>query len=226
MRLLTVLPAVVSVAILGFVDASLSQDYAVQASSMEFSSSTSSSPQYSSQQASSSQSWTDSGSISSSDNQIVSELPSQQIELKNRRNNLAPFTTDGCSMWIDGTPNQPWLWRHCCVAHDRDYWIGGTAMERRASDQRLHKCVMDIAGKFMGGYMYTFVIPGGSPYWLTPYRWGYGWSYLEEGKWRGYKSLSDDELAQANALIPDAEKTITEDAIQHPADFKIPERHD
>ena len=134
---------------------------------------------------------------------------------------LAPFTTDGCSMWIDGPPNQPWLWRHCCVAHDRAYWIGGTAAERRKSDQDLQKCITDVAGKFMGDSMYMGVMPGGSPYWVTPYRWGYGWSYFDAGKLRGYKSLNEDELAQANALIPDAEEKIAFDAIDHPANFRF-----
>lgn len=144
--------------------------------------------------------------------------------LKPSKNILAPFTTDGCSLWIDGTPSQPFLWRHCCVAHDKAYWIGGTAQERRHSDQELQKCVTDIAGAAMGNYMYTFVIPGGSPYWLTTYRWGYGWSYLQEGTWRGYKTLSDEELVQVNALLPDAEKTIAQDAAEHPADLKIIEQ--
>jgi hypothetical protein len=137
------------------------------------------------------------------------------------KNMLAPFTTDGCSMWIDGPLNQPWLWRHCCVSHDRIYWIGGTATERRKSDQDLQKCITDVAGKFMGDSMYMGVMPGGSPYWVTPYRWGYGWSYFESGKLRGYKSLNEEELAQANALIPDAEKTIAQDASDHPANFRF-----
>lgn len=137
---------------------------------------------------------------------------------------LNPFATDGCSMWIDGTPRQPSLWRHCCVAHDKAYWIGGTAHERRKADQALQVCVRDLAGRMMGDYMYTFVIPGGSPYWLMPYRWGYGWSYLENGMPRGYKTLTDEELAQVNALAPQTEKTIADDAAAHPVNFKIPEQ--
>ena len=211
MRLSTMLTAV-SVAVLSFTDAKLSQGQIVQASSIETGSSRDSS---------------ESSSTHSLDNQTISASQSSQNneQMNVPKNSLAPFATDGCSMWIDGTSSQPWLWRHCCVAHDRDYWIGGTALERRASDQRLHKCVMDIAGKFMGDYMYTFVIPGGSPYWITPYRWGYGWSYMDEGKLRGYRNLSEDEVAQVNSLIPDAEKTIANDIILHPSNFKIPERH-
>ncbi|RYY73623.1 MAG: hypothetical protein EOO52_16545 [Gammaproteobacteria bacterium] len=53
--------------------------------------------------------------------------------------------------------------------------------------------------------------------------WGYGWNYLDAGKLRGYKTLSEDDLAQVQALIRDSEKTIAEDANEHPASFKIPE---
>ncbi|MET0356905.1 MAG: hypothetical protein ABW044_09005 [Cellvibrio sp.] len=193
MRLSRMLPVAVLVPMLIVAETSLSQDYRVDGSS---------------------------SSSSQSTETQVSSVHKLLPFLSPTKNILAPFTTDGCSMWIDGTPNQPFLWRHCCVAHDKAYWIGGTALERRQSDQELQKCITDIAGTIMGNYMYTFVIPGGSPYWLTTYRWGYGWSYLEEGKWRGYKTLGDEELVQVNALLPDAEKTIAQDAIQHPADFK------
>ena len=154
----------------------------------------------------------------------VSQFSSIQSQTRSLTTILAPFTTDGCSMWIDGPPNQPWLWRHCCVAHDRVYWIGGTAAERRKSDQDLQKCITNVAGRIMGDSMYMGVLPGGSPYWVTPYRWGYGWSYFDAGKLRGYKNLSEEELNQVNALIPAAEKTIAQDAIEHPANFKTPQK--
>jgi hypothetical protein len=157
----------------------------------------------------------------------VSEVSSEQSSSASSHSKsvLSPFSTDGCSMWIDGTPRQPSLWRHCCVAHDKAYWIGGTAHERRKADQALQVCVRGLAGRVMGDYMYTFVIPGGSPYWLMPYRWGYGWSYLENGMPRGYKTLSDSELAQVNALASQTEKTIADDAATHPINFKIPEHN-
>jgi hypothetical protein len=201
MRLSTTVLAMSLIATRVFAEVSLSKDFSEQVNSAP---------------SSSSQSESDSSS----------SLPATiNSQVNVSKNSLAPFVTDGCSMWIDGTPNQPWLWRHCCVAHDRAYWIGGTTDERRKSDQDLQKCVKDVAGQMMADYMYTLVIPGGSPYWMTPYRWGYGWSYFDEGKLRGFKTLSEEELAQAQALIPDAEKTIAEDAIQHPANFKITERH-
>lgn len=130
---------------------------------------------------------------------------------------LKPFTTDGCSVWIDGTPKLPYLWRHCCVAHDKAYWVGGAESVRAAADKALQACMTELAGEGMANYMYFFVTTGGSPLWLTPYRWGYGWSYMDAGKPRGYKLLSESELAQVNALMPQAEQVIAADAIKHPA---------
>jgi hypothetical protein len=130
-------------------------------------------------------------------------------------NTLKPFATDGCSMWIDGTPKHPHLWRGCCVAHDRAYWLGGTSEERRHADDQLRVCVNEKIGKGMAEYMYVNVLWGGSPYWLAPYRWGFGWEYLEDGKPRGYKTPTIDEQRQIDKLLPEAEKIILEDTARH-----------
>ena len=131
-------------------------------------------------------------------------------------NHLRPFVTDGCSMWIDGPPNNPYLWRHCCVAHDRAYWLGGTRAERTQADEQLLACVTNLGGKAMGDYMHFFVSWGGSPFWLTSYRWGYGWDYMEGGRLRGYKVPAGDELTQVKALLPQAEQRMRDDAATHP----------
>ncbi|WP_189420930.1 helicase [Cellvibrio zantedeschiae] len=133
------------------------------------------------------------------------------------KDTLKPFTTDGCSVWIDGPPKAPYLWRHCCVAHDIAYWQGGSQQLRVQADKDLQACIAKLAGDGMANYMYFFVSTGGSPLWLTPYRWGYGWSYLDAGKPRGYKLLTAEEQAQVAALMPKAEETIAEDAKNHPA---------
>lgn len=138
-----------------------------------------------------------------------------------QENNLKPFTTDGCSMWMDGTPKHPYLWRHCCVAHDKAYWIGGSAQQRADADDELKACVKTAMGTGMANYMHTGVIIGGSPLWLTPYRWGYGWSYLDETTLRGYKLLTKAEQTQVTSLLPQAEQTIVEDALKHPADSTV-----
>lgn len=132
-------------------------------------------------------------------------------------NKLRPFVTDGCSMWFDGTHRQPYLWRHCCVVHDLAYWQGGASQVRDQADQQLRACVSEVAGKAMGNYMYFFVSTGGSPLLPTAYRWGYGWNYLENGHPRGYQLPNPQEQLQLDALLPQAQQRVQEDARQHPA---------
>ena len=85
------------------------------------------------------------------------------------------FKSDGCSCW----PDSEWL--ECCVAHDLDYWMGGTAEERKESDIRLRECVTGKGHPTMGKVMYPGVRLGGV-YWLpTPFRWGFGWDYPQSG---------------------------------------------
>ena len=134
-----------------------------------------------------------------------------------RADGLKPFTTDGCSLWIDGTPEKPNLWRHCCVAHDLAYWQGGSESQRKAADQAIEACVTQAQGAGMGQYIYTNVRWGGSPFWPSYYRWGYGWDYWYGLKPRGYKTPSAEEQAQIDALLPAAQALIAEDARLHPA---------
>jgi hypothetical protein len=133
---------------------------------------------------------------------------------------LKPFATDGCSMWVDGTPANPNLWRHCCVAHDKDYWLGGSEAERKASDERLRSCVASTGEKGMGSYLYVNVRWGGAPFWMTPYRWGYGWDFLEGNSPRGYRQPSTQEQQQIDQLLPSAEELVRQDALSHPALLK------
>lgn len=141
----------------------------------------------------------------------------QAIAHTSHASELKPFTTDGCSLWIDGTLEQPNLWRHCCVAHDLDYWKGGSEAQRKASDERIQACVKEAQGKGMANYIYTNVRWGGSPYWMNHYRWGYGWDYFD-GVWpRGYKVPTEQEQQLIDQAMPAALKVIAEDAIQNPA---------
>lgn len=131
-------------------------------------------------------------------------------------NSLKPFATDGCSLWLDGTPEQPNLWRHCCVAHDLAYWQGGTKEQRKQADEEILACVKQAQGSGMANYIYGNVRWGGSPYWMSNYRWGYGWDYLD-GMWpRGYKVPTAEEQALINAQMPAALEVITRDAELNP----------
>ncbi len=109
---------------------------------------------------------------------------------------LADFTTDGCSMFPDGTPEQPTLWQNCCVLHDIAYWQGGSFQQRLQADKALAACVTAHGKLDLAKVMFAGVRVGGSPYLPTSYRWGYGWAFP-----RGYKVVSDIERTQINEKL-------------------------
>lgn len=109
--------------------------------------------------------------------------------------NIAPFTSDGCSAFPDGTMAQQKLWLACCQAHDLAYWKGGTYAERLAADQELEQCVAATGEPAVAKIMLAGVRVGGTPYLPTKFRWGYGWPFM-----RGYKALSADELKSLQHL--------------------------
>ena len=102
---------------------------------------------------------------------------------------LSDFTSDGCSLFIDGTFEDPDLWKECCLKHDVAYWQGGTEEEREAADIAFRECVKKKTGNAeLAEVMYQAVRKGGDPYFPTWYRWGYGWPIG-----RGYKPLTEGE---------------------------------
>lgn len=106
---------------------------------------------------------------------------------------IAPFTTDGCSLFPDRSPGGKADWCSCCVAHDLVYWRGGTAEERHKADQDLKACVRQSSSGLLAAFMYAGVRLGGVPYFNTTFRWGYGWPY-----YRPYGPLGSDEAASAS----------------------------
>lgn len=147
---------------------------------------------------------------------LIFLLITHVIAHTSQANELKPFTTDGCSLWMDGTLEQPNLWRHCCVAHDLDYWMGGSEEQRKKSDENIQACVNEAQGSGMATYMYKNVRWGGSPYWMNYYRWGYGWDYLD-GLWpRGYKVPTPEEQVQIDRLLPTAHQLMRDDALKNP----------
>lgn len=115
---------------------------------------------------------------------------------------LSPFTTDGCSDFPDGTPAHKDLWLRCCIAHDKKYWLGGTYQERADADRELRACVQSVGEPAIAALMLAGVRVGGSPWWPTGFRWGYGWPYTH-----GYRALTRDELEQARKLLQQAPAT-------------------
>lgn len=111
---------------------------------------------------------------------------------------LRPFTSDGCSAFPDGTFTDSTKWLKCCVAHDKAYWLGGTYAERLAADNALKQCISSVENKHLAAMMWAGVRVGGSPYWLAPFRWSYGWPYT-----RGYNPVTDEERAYAESLLAD-----------------------
>ena len=109
---------------------------------------------------------------------------------------ILEFTTDGCSRFPDHSLISNDDWCHCCVAHDLAYWRGGTAAERRAADEKLRDCVEKTTrNRALADVMFAGVRAGGGPYFLTSYRWGYGWKYG-----RNYRPLSPAERAVADVM--------------------------
>ncbi len=86
------------------------------------------------------------------------------------------FVTDKCTLFPDG------LWQECCIEHDKAYWQGGTAKNRRTADQEFRHCVDNASNKGLSFVMYGAVRIGASPYIVVPWRWGYGWEFG-----RGYR---------------------------------------
>lgn len=80
----------------------------------------------------------------------------------------APFRTDGCSMFPDSS------WQQCCVEHDKIYWCGGTAEQRKRADQELRRCIRETGHPNVAAIVYLGTRLGGHPIWPLPWRWGYG----------------------------------------------------
>lgn len=110
---------------------------------------------------------------------------------------LKPFSSDGCSSFPNGTGEDKNLWLNCCVEHDYDYWKGGTYEQRLASDKRLKMCVSQSGKPEIAYLMLAGVRVGGSPFWPTSFRWGYGWDYPSF-----YGELTDQQRQQVQDKSP------------------------
>ena len=118
---------------------------------------------------------------------------------------LADFTSDGCSLFLNGTFEDPELWKECCHKHDLAYWRGGTEEERNQADLSFKECVLKKTGNAeLAELMYQAVRVGGSPHFPTWYRWGYGWPVG-----RGYQKLSEEEL-----LLVDQKLSVYKNSIE------------
>jgi hypothetical protein len=113
---------------------------------------------------------------------------------------LSPFASDGCSLFPDSSVITKKDWCECCFQHDVAYWQGGTELQREHADIALKQCVLEKTDdKTLAKMMYDGVRFGGSPYFYNWYRWGYGWSYLNNARGK-YQALMDNELQQVKTL--------------------------
>jgi hypothetical protein len=110
---------------------------------------------------------------------------------------LQPFSSDGCSLFPDASVMSASDWCSCCFEHDLQYWRGGTSEERESSDRDLRDCVLQNTGnEVLATTMYHGVRAGGSPYFYSWYRWGYGWNFD-----RKYQALTPEEAKSADVLL-------------------------
>lgn len=112
---------------------------------------------------------------------------------------LRPFTSDGCSLFPDRSLLTADDWCSCCFEHDIAYWRGGTSQERQTADLIFKNCVIEkTQNEALATLMYEGVQAGGSPYFYSWYRWGYGWDYD-----RKYQALTASEVELAAKLLAD-----------------------
>jgi hypothetical protein len=122
---------------------------------------------------------------------ILIMAPAVQAEIK-----LKPFETDGCTLFIDGPPNESGLWRNCCVEHDLRYWFGGSDVDMDATDLRLKSCVDKVAGATWASLIYSGVRTGHHSPIKNKYQWSWGWA-----KKREYKKLNPEEVNVVKAEL-------------------------
>lgn len=103
--------------------------------------------------------------------------PAVQAELK-----LNQFETDGCTMFVDGPPKGPGLWRNCCIEHDLRYWFGGSKDDMAVTDLRLKSCINKVAGASWANLIYKGVRIGHYSPIKNKRKWSWGWTEKRENK--------------------------------------------
>ena len=99
---------------------------------------------------------------------LTVNAPSQVKQTTPRVEPPADFKGDGCTAFPDGD------YADCCLAHDKDYFRGGTKEERLASDNRLYDCVLAKGHKIIAPMMWLGVRIGGPEFLGASFSWGFG----------------------------------------------------
>jgi hypothetical protein len=108
---------------------------------------------------------------------------------------MRPFSTDGCTMYGEGTCRKPYAWVHCCIQHDYKYWHGGTLEEKQEADQELSRCVGE-SGFTDHGFL---MLLGINLFASHTDRWGSGWHQNP-----GYRALTGEEIEEYQKISPDS----------------------
>ncbi|OQW48893.1 MAG: hypothetical protein A4S09_13070 [Proteobacteria bacterium SG_bin7] len=94
--------------------------------------------------------------------------------------NINPFTTDGCSKFIDGpVTGNGYEWLHCCEQHDVKYWSGlGGQTAQDEADLEIRQCVTNAGFPWYGETIYRALLAARpvNAHTNVSYRWGYGWN--------------------------------------------------
>ncbi|MGZ3818138.1 MAG: hypothetical protein ACXWRZ_15870 [Bdellovibrio sp.] len=129
---------------------------------------------------------------------------------KAHADHIKPFSSDGCS----GAPDTLGTsFIHCCIAHDFNYWLGGTEEQKEQADETLKQCIQQTIPnyKFVGTIYKLGVIIGGTPRILgsvnNPFTWRWGYGHEQNN---GFAPLSKVELTSALAELQKMESNLNE----------------
>jgi hypothetical protein len=115
---------------------------------------------------------------------------------------LKTFKTDYCTYFFNGTLSSPELWKDCCIAHDLDYWVGGTEVDQQKSDKRLQQCIADKGVPWVGVIVYRGVRLGHHSPIKNKFHWAWGWE-----KKKHFEALSKKNITYIKTVLDYVEVT-------------------
>ncbi|MFK5921122.1 MAG: hypothetical protein QM496_03020 [Verrucomicrobiota bacterium] len=108
---------------------------------------------------------------------LIGTLPACKTTAYQHSSPAIPTTTfksDGCSGVPDGPPSDPKRWCSACSEHDLVYWSGGSRRDRLDADLQLKTAIKESGNPLTSEIYFIGTRLGGSPYFPTPWRWGFG----------------------------------------------------
>lgn len=125
---------------------------------------------------------------------------SQGYSYQQNLNQINPFTSDGCSGFVEGTATDASVWSYCCEIHDIAYWAGmGGEPAHATADQELRQCISDTGFPNVAAIVYRAVRLMKVPNTTMPltFRWGYGWPVV-----MGYRNLNQLQFFSIKDNLP------------------------